>query len=178
MSGLEAGLASMAFVSTFIAATAEPRPTAKAVAPAQNDFFILDRLVVLAGGLAAGTTFGFLTLIALGREPMMDLVVVGSMLVMIALNMASQTLRESIAAERRFCTIAMIVNCAALLCWPLIMVPLLQGMLWLAPALAVLSLLFVTSTWRGSSRAIYRAGLQGMIVAALAAYVGGLVFMT
>jgi hypothetical protein len=168
----------MAFVSTFVASTAELRPTAKSVATAQNDFFILDRLVLLAGGLAVGTIFGFLTLIALGRQPMIDLVVVGSMLVMIALNLASQTLRESLAAERRLCTIAMSVNCAALLCWPLVMVPFLQNVLWVAPAFAASSLLVLTCSWRGSSRAIYRVAWQGSIVAALAAYVGGLTLMS
>ncbi len=89
----------MAFVSTFVAGASELRPTAKSVAPAQNDFFIVDRLVLLGGGLAIGTILGFLTLIALGRQPMIDLVVVGAMLVMIALNLASQTLRESLVAE-------------------------------------------------------------------------------
>lgn len=168
----------MAFVSTFVAGTAELSPTAKSVAPAQNDFFILDRLVLLGGGLALGAIFGFLALIALGRQPMIDLVVVGSMLVMIALNLASQTLRESLAAEARLCTIATWVNCSSLLCWPLVMVPLLDRVLWVAPALAVLSLLVLTSWWRGSPRAIYRVGLQGAVVAALGAYMGALTLMS
>lgn len=168
----------MAFVSTFVAGAAELRPTAKSVAPAQNDFFIVDRLVLLGGGLAIGTILGFLTLIALGRQPMIDLVVVGAMLVMIALNLASQTLRESLAAETRLCTIAIAVNCGALLCWPLVMVPVLDRVLWIAPALAVLSLLVLTSSWRGSPRAIYRVGLQGAVVAALGAYMGGLTLMS
>jgi len=168
----------MAFVSTFVAGTAELSPTAKSVAPAQNDFFILDRLVLLGGGLALGTLFGFLALIALGRQPMIDLVVVGSMLVMIGLNLASQTLRESLAAEARLCTIATWVNCGSLLCWPLVMVPLLDRVLWVAPALAVLSLLVLTSAWRGSPRAIYRVGLQSALVAALGAYMGGLTLMS
>lgn len=168
----------MAFVSTFVASTAELRPTARPVAQAHSDFFILDRLVLLAGGLAIGTIFGFLALIALGRQPTIDLVVAGSMLVMIALNFASQTLRESVAAESKLCTIALSVNCAALVCWPLVMVPLLQNVLWVAPALAALSLLVLTCSWRGSSRALYRVALQGMIVAALGAYVGGLTLMS
>ncbi len=168
----------MAFVSTFGAGTAELSPTVRTVAPAQNDFFLLDRLVLLGGGLAIGTIAGFLALIALGRQPMIDLIVVGSMLVMIALNLASQTLRESLAADGRLCTIATAVNGAALLCWPLVMVPVLQGVLWVAPAFAALSLTVLTSCWRGSSRAIYRVMLQSAIVAALAAYVGGLQLMS
>jgi hypothetical protein len=166
----------MAFVSTFVASTAELRPAAKSAAQAKS-FFFVDRLVLLAGGLAIGTIVGFLSLIALGRQPMIDLVVVGSMLVMIALNLASQTFRENLPAESRICTIAIAVNGSALLCWPLVMVPLLQNVLWVAPALAVLSLLVLTCAWRGSFRAIYRVALQGVIIAALGAYVGGLTLM-
>jgi len=168
----------MTLVSTFVAGTAELSPTAKSVAPAQNHFFIVDRLVLFGGGLAVGTIFGFLALIALGRQPMIDLVVVGSMLVMIALNLASQTLRESLAAETRLSTIAISVNCGALLCWPLVMVPILERVLWIAPALAVLSLLVLTSAWRGSPRAIYRVAMQSAVVAALGAYMGALTLMS
>jgi hypothetical protein len=168
----------MAFVSTFGAGTAELSPTVRTVALAQNDFFLLDRLVLFFGGLALGTIAGFLALIALGRQPLIDLVVVGSMLVMIALNFGSQTLRESLAADARLCTIAVAVSEAALLCWPLVMIPVLQSVLWVAPAFAVLSLAVLTTAWRGSSRAIYRVMLQSAIVAALAAYMGGLQLMS
>lgn len=168
----------MAFVSTFGAGTAGLSPTAKSVATARNDIFLFDRLVLLGGGLAIGTIVGFLALIALGRQPMIDLMVVGAMLVMIALNLGSQTLRESLAGDTRLCTVAAAVNGAALLCWPLVMVPALQGVLWVAPAFAAGSLMVLTSCWRGSFRAIYRVMVQSAIVATLAAYVGGLQLMS
>ncbi|MBS0383881.1 MAG: hypothetical protein JSS00_00865 [Proteobacteria bacterium] len=168
----------MAFVSTIGAGTAELSPTVRTVAAAQNDFFLLDRFVLLCGGLALGTIAGFLALIALGRQPPIDLVVVGSMMVMVALNFGSQTLRESLAADARLCTIAAAISGAAMLCWPLVMVPVLQSLLWVAPAFAVLSLAVLTASWRGSSRAIYRVMLQSAIVAALAAYTAGLRLMS
>jgi hypothetical protein len=166
----------MAFVSTVGADAAQLAPAAAIAAPARSDFYWLDRLVLLGGGGAIGTIVGFLTLIAFGRQPTIDLMVGGSMLVMVALHLSTQTLREG--GRTRLYLIALAVNGAALLCWPLALAPALSPISWIAPFAAAASLVVLAWAWRGPSRAIYRFAWQGAIIAVLASYQAGLSFMT
>jgi hypothetical protein len=144
------------------------------------EFRRLERLVILAGGVALGLALGFTTAIGVGRPSLTALIVSGAVLVAFGLYLSSQTLRECLLRRAPGCAAATIAQAAALLAWPLtgFFAPVSAPAFWAAPALAISALVLFASCWNGPSRAVYRLGLQGALVAALAAYQGALMIMS
>lgn len=145
----------------------------------RKEFRRLERIVVLAGGVALGATVGFVTEIAIGRPSLAVVIGSGALFTAFALYLCSQTLRESLVRRAFGCATATIIHAAALLAWPLtaLFAPLSAMAFWSAPAIAISGLVLFASCWDGPPRAIYRLALQGALVAGLAAYQGALVIM-
>jgi hypothetical protein len=155
-------------------------PVAHAPYVGRLEFRRLERLVILAGGVALGLSLGFTTAIGVGRPSLTALIASGAVLVAFGLYLSSQTLRECLLKRAPGCAAATIAQAAALLAWPLtgLFAPVSAPVFWAAPALAISALVLFASCWNGPSRAVYRLGLQGALVAALAAYQGALVIMS
>lgn len=145
----------------------------------RTEFRRLERFVILAGGVALGLAVGFTTAIGVGRPSLSALIFSGAVMVAAGLYLSSQTLRESLLRHAHGCAAAAIANAGALLAWPLtgLLAPVSAPAFWAAPVLAVSGLVLFASCWDGPSRAVYRLGLQGALVSALAAYQGALVIM-
>jgi len=145
----------------------------------RKEFRRLERIVVLAGGVALGATVGFVTEIAIGRPALSVVIASGALFTAFALYLCSQTLRESLVRRSYGCTAATIIHAGALLSWPLtaLFVSLSAMAFWSAPTIAISGLVLFASCWDGPPRAIYRLALQGALVAGLAAYQGALVIM-
>lgn len=145
----------------------------------RTDFRRLERIVVLAGGLALGGIAGFAVEIMLGRPGLLGVIASGAILIPLALYLCSQTLRESFVRHAYGCATATILHGAALLAWPLtaLLAPMSPLMFWMAPIAAVSALVLFASCWGGPPRAVYRLSLQGFIVAAAAMYQGALLIM-
>ena len=170
----------MAYVST-VGGEAPKLSAAEpiAVGSSNDDFSLIDRLVVLCGGLAAGGAAGSLTLIALGRPTGIDRIVVGSMLLMVALHLCAQTVQASWARKATLSANTAIMHAIALVVWPLVtlLAPARQSLQWVAPVLAIATLGVLAFGWSGRCRTVYRLSVEAMIVGALAAYQGGLTLM-
>ncbi|MFT3727691.1 MAG: hypothetical protein QM759_07700 [Terricaulis sp.] len=145
----------------------------------RTDFRRLERVVVLAGGLALGGLAGFTAEIMLGRPSVATLMVSGTILISFALYLCTQTLRESFVRRAYGCATATILHAGALLAWPMaaLFAPLSPVAFWMAPVAAVSALVLFASCWGGPPRAVYRLSLQGFIVAAAAMYQGALLIM-
>jgi hypothetical protein len=145
----------------------------------RTQFRRLERIVVLAGGLALGGIAGFAAEIMVGRPSLSVLVASGVFLIPLALYLCSQTLRESFVRRAYGCAGATIVHGAALLAWPMaaLFAPVSPMTFWMAPITAVSALVLFASCWGGPPRAVYRLSLQGFIVAAAAMYQGALLIM-
>jgi len=145
----------------------------------RKEFRRLERIVVLAGGVAGGATVGFVTEIAIGRPSLTVLIASGALFVAFALYLCSQTLRESLVRRARGCAAATVVHAAALLAWPLtaLFAPVSPLAFWVTPLIAISGLVLFASCSDGPPRAVYRLSLQGALVAGLAAYQGALVMM-
>src|SRR5262249_24289210 len=157
----------------------EPRAKTLPTYEDRRDFRRLERIVILGGGIALGLTIGFTAAIGLGRPSLTGLILYGAVFEPLALFLCARTLRESLARNAYGCSTAAIIHAAALLAWPLtgLFAPLSALAFWAAPFVALSGLVLFASCWGGSPRAIYRLGLQGALVAALAAYQGALVIM-
>ena len=169
----------MAYVSTVGGDVPELSVAEPAVAASNDDFTLIDRLVVLCGGLAFGAAAGLLTLIALGRPSAIDRLVMGSMLLMVALHLCAQTIQASWARNATLSANTAIMHAIALLIWPILflLAPAQSSLLWVAPVLAVLTLAVLAFSGSGRCRTVYRLAAEAVIVAALAAYQGGLTLM-
>ncbi len=145
----------------------------------RSDFHRPERLVVLGGSLAVGALAGFSVAIILGALSAWEIALIAAPVLTLALYLASQTLREGFARNAYGCVTATALHGAALIAWPLggLLTPLAPAAFWLAPALAVGSLIMFASCWTGRSRTVYRLAAQGALVAALAAHQGTLLLI-
>ena len=145
----------------------------------RKEFRRLERLVVLAGGVALGGATGLAAEIMIGRPTFAVLIASGAILIPLALYLCSQTLRESVARRAYGCACATVLHAAALLAWPMtaLFAPLSPMVFWTAPAVAVSALVLFASCWGGPPRAVYRLSLQGFIVAGAAMYQGAMILM-
>jgi hypothetical protein len=152
---------------------------AAASAPSRTVFSIIDRVVVICGGLAFGAAAGLLTLIALGRPSGIDRLVFGSMLLMVALHLCAQTIQSSWARKATLSANTAIMHGIALLIWPILflLAPAQPSLTWVAPVLAVMTLTVLAFSWNGRGRVVYRLAMEAIIVGALTAYQGGLTLM-
>lgn len=148
-----------------------------ATKPLRTHFLRFERLVVLVGASGLGAGAGFVTAVALGRQDMWTQLMVAAPVLALALYFASATFAEAQQRKAYGCGVMAACHGISLIAWPLF-VP-LQGMsFFMAPAAALLTVLALASCWNGSPAAIYRAALQALLVAALAAYQGALVLLT
>ncbi len=164
----DAGLIRVADVSTL---DAGPAP--------RTDFRRPERIVVLGGALALGAMAGFMAAMIFGPLNLWAVAAVAAPVLILALHLTSRTLEESFRRRAFGCAAAASLHGAALLAWPFtgLMMPLAPGAFWLAPLLAIATLMLSASCWGGPPRTVYRLGAQGVLVAALAAHQGAILIM-
>jgi hypothetical protein len=138
-----------------------------------------ERVVVLSGALAVGSLAGFALAMAVGPMNLWLLAAVTAPLLLLALHLTSRTLEDAISREAHGCAAAAALHGAALLAWPLtgLLTPLSPLSFWIAPVLALATLVLSASCWGGSPRTVYRLMGQGLLMATLAAHQGTILFM-
>lgn len=151
----------MAYASHTIDALPVPR----------SDFLRSERLVTIIGACAFGAAIGFGVAVAVGRADMWSLFLIAAVVLAIALYPAAANVADASWRQSPGCKFAAMTHIGALLAWPLA-VQFAGALYWIAPAVALGSLLLLASCWGGASRVVYRMGLQGVLVAALAAQQG------
>lgn len=151
----------------------------EATATPRLDFHRPERIVVLSGALAVGSVAGFALAMSFGGLNVWALAAIAAPALIFALHLTSQTLEEAIARNARGCAVSAAMHGAALLAWPLtaLLTPLSPMSFWIAPVLALSTLVLSASCWGGSPRTVYRLMAQGVLVAALAAQQGTILFM-
>ena len=137
----------------------------------RTDFLRSERLVTLIGACAFGAAVGFGVAVAVGQADMWALFFTAAVVVAVALYPASANLADATWKQSPGCKTAALLHLGALLAWPLA-TQFAGSLYWIAPATALLSLVLLASCWSGPSRVVYRMGLQGVLVAALAAQQG------
>lgn len=145
----------------------------------RSDFRRLERIGVFAGASAIGALLGVIAAIAVGRLELWIVVLMAAPFLVGALHLTAVTLREGFRTDARGCSVASIMHVGALLAWPMtsLFIPLGSLNFFIAPVLAMSTLLLLASCWGGASRAVYRIGAQGALVAVVAAHQGMLVIM-
>lgn len=143
----------------------------------RSDFSRPERLVFLAGATAFGAAAGFFFAVVMGRQDISMQWLAGAPVLALAFLLASNTLIEAVKRRAYGCSVMAFVHAATLLAWPASMI-IPGAQFWMAPAVALTSVLLLASCWTGSPSAIYRAAGQASLVAALAAYQGVLVILS
>lgn len=154
-------------------------PTAVVRAAPRAEFRSLERLVVLLGASAFGAAAGFAAAMMAGRSDLWLLILVSTPFLIYALHLTARTLSEALADKAYDCVGATVIHGAALLAWPMtsLLSSAVVGIFWIAPLTALSALVLFASCWSGGARAVYRSGLQGALVAALAAHQSVSLFM-
>lgn len=142
----------------------------------RTDFLRSERLITVVGACAFGAAIGFAVAVAVGRVDVWSLFLAAAVVLAIALYPAAANMADASWSKSPGCRIAAFLHMASLLAWPLA-IQFAGSLYWLAPATALSSLLLLASCWTGASRVVYRIGLQGVLVAALAAQQGMLVIV-
>lgn len=150
--------------------------TIDAVPVPRTDFHRSERLITLMGACAAGAAIGFAAAVAIGRTDMWVLFLIAAGVLAIALYPAAANMADARGSNSPGCKLAAVLHLGALLTWPLA-IQFAGNLYWLAPATALSSLILLASCWSGPSRVVYRIGLQGVLVAALAAQQGTMIVM-
>jgi hypothetical protein len=137
----------------------------------RTDFLRSERLVTLIGACAFGAAVGFSLAVAVGRADAWSLFLIAAVVLAVALYPASANVADAQQSSSPGCKWAALVQLGALLVWPLAN-QFAGSLYWLVPATALSSLVLLASCWSGPSRVVYRMGLQGLLIAALAAHQG------
>lgn len=147
---------------------------AASVSPVRTHFIRGERLVVLFGATAFGAALGFGAAISSGRLDMWVMALIAAPVLAIAAHLTIRTLSEALAARAYGCATASVLHVAALMAWPMtaMFAASAPNLFWVAPLLALSALVLFASCWGGGARAVYRASLQGALVAAIAAQQG------
>jgi hypothetical protein len=142
----------------------------------RTDFLRSERLITIIGAGAFGAAVGFAVAVSFGRADAWTLFLLAAVVLAVALYPAAANIADAQRGSAFGCRIAAVMHLGALLAWP---VAILFGgaFYWIGPAAALASLLLLASCWSGSSSVVYRMGLQGVLVAALAALQGTVVLM-
>lgn len=145
----------------------------------RSDFRRTERLVLLAGASGLGAALGFGAAIAAGRIELWLVILAAMPFLVFALHLTAETLRDALKRNAYGCAAASIMHAGALLAWPLssLFIPLGALNYFVPPAAALATLVLFASCWGGSSRAVYRMGAQGALVAAVAAHQGFMVLL-
>lgn len=138
-----------------------------------------ERLVLLVGAACFGAVAGFVLALWVGRLDFWTLALIAAPVLAINLHLTAQTLTEAFQRRAMGCATACGIHAAAVLAWPMtaLVTPIAPAAFWIAPALALTSLILFASCWTGESRALYRMGAQGALVAALMAQQGMFVML-
>lgn len=134
----------------------------------RTEFRHSERLVTVLGACAFGAMMGFGIAVATGRADMWFLFFAMAVVLTIALYPASANMADAAVTHSPGCRFAARLHLASLLAWP-VAAQLAGSFYWTVPLAALLSLFMLASCWRGGAHVVYRIGLQGIIVAALAA---------
>jgi len=139
-----------------------------------------ERLVLLIGASAFGGLVGLTFALAVGRWELWAVALTGAPVLVLALHLTAETLRDALRRDARGCAGAACMHVAALLAWPMLALSIPLGALnfFIAPGLALATLALFASCWGGPSRVAYRIAAQGALVAAVAAHQGIMVVMT
>lgn len=145
----------------------------------RTDFHRPERLAVLAGSLALGSLAGFALAMTFGALSLWAILALAAPVLALALHLTAQTLREAFTRDAYGCAAAAVMHSAALLAWPFtgLLTPLAASSFWVAPVLAIGTLVLSASCWGGPPRAVYRLAAQGVLIAALAAQQGTIMVM-
>ena len=144
-------------------------PAVGAAPTSRADFHRSERLITIVGACALGGAIGFAVAVAIGRTDMWALFLSAAVLLAVALYPASANVADASGGQSKGCTLAAMAHIVAILAWPVV-VQFAGGLFWLVPAIALSSLVLLASCWNGQSRAVYRMGLQGLLIAALGAH--------
>lgn len=155
--------------ASYIVDTAPPPPP-------RAYFMRSERLVTLIGASAAGAALGFGIAVTIGRADTWTWFLGAAFVLAVALYPASANMADAHSSNSHGCKLAALTHFMALLAWP-VAAQFAGSLYWLAPGCALASLVLLASCWTGSSRVVYRIGLQGIIIAALAAQQGTMVLM-
>jgi hypothetical protein len=109
--------------------------------------------------------------VVVGGADIWSLFLAAVMVLAIALYPACANMADASWSKSRGCTFAATLHIISLLAWPLAL-QFAGGLYWLAPATALSSLILLASCWSGPPRVVYRMGVQGVIIAALAVQQG------
>ena len=150
---------------TYASYTVDARPVAR------TDFHRSERLITLIGACAFGAALGFGVAVAVGQADMWALFLAAAVVLAVALYPAAANMADARASRSSGCRFAATMHIGALLAWPLA-TQFAGNFYWLVPVTALSSLVLLASCWSGPSRVVYRMGLQGGLVAALAAQQG------
>lgn len=153
--------------------------TLEAATAPRLDFQRPERIVVLSGALAIGSLAGFALAMSFGALNVWVLAAIAAPVLLVALHLTSRTLEEAISREAYGCAASAALHGAALLAWPLtaLLTPLSPITFWIAPALALSTLVLSASCWGGPPRTVYRLMAQGLLVATIAAHQGTILYM-
>lgn len=140
----------------------------------RTDFMRGERLVVLMGASALGAVIGFAVTLTMGRVDAWVMALIAAPVLGLALHMTIATLSEAFASRAYGCATACILHVFALMAWPATALFSVASapIFWIAPALAMSSLVLFASCWGGGTRAVYRTSVQAALVAAIAAQQG------
>lgn len=152
---------------------------AVSVSSPRTHFMRGERLIVLMGATAFGAALGFGAAISSGRLDLWVMALIAAPVLGLAAHLTIRTLSEAFAARAYGCAAASVLHVAALMAWPATAMfsATAPDLFWVAPVLALSALVLFASCWGGSARAMYRASLQGALVAAIAAQQGVHVLM-
>jgi hypothetical protein len=142
----------------------------------RTDFLRHERLVFLFGAMAVGVAAGFIAAVAVGRRDFWAPFLTGAPILALALCLTLATYVEARRCGAHRCSIMAVCNAGALILWP-VFVALPPAAYVLAPLVALLSATLLASCWNGSTGAIYRAGAQTILVAALASHQGTMLIL-
>jgi hypothetical protein len=142
----------------------------------RTGFLRSERLITVIGASAFGAMIGFGVAVATGRADMWAIFFATAFVLAIALYPASANMADASWTRSQGCKLAAMLHLASLLAWPLAAL-FGGGLYWIAPLVALSSLLSLASCWSGASVVVYRMGLQGLIIAGLAANQGTMLLM-
>lgn len=134
----------------------------------RTDFLRSERLITVIGACAFGAAIGFTVAVAVGRVDIWSIFLTAAVVLAIALYPAAANMADAGWSKSQGCKLAALLHMVALLAWPL-SIQFAGSLYWLVPVTALSSLLLLASCWTGASSVVYRMGLQGVLIAALAA---------
>lgn len=145
----------------------------------ERGFLRSERIGLLVGGAGLGVLCGGFAALAFGKPDLWLMIATAAPVLVLALYLTGETLSDALRRDARGCATAAGLHAAALLSWPFVSLfaPVSMPAFFIAPVLAMASLVLFASCWSGPSRAVYRLAAQGALVALIGAHQGFIVLM-